>query len=191
MSIARFGHVSAAQWLEAMGDRVSAALPLEEIPLPRRATAGSAGYDFVSPAETVIPPGGSALIPTGIRAEMENGWVLMLFPRSSLGFKHGIRLCNTAGIIDSDYAFAKNEGHIMVKLRNPGDAPVTIGQMHYLKLPVYFRLVVSYRQIVDKYRRVFAAVHAPDSATGELHLNEHFAALGGFDLRPALPDGNV
>ena len=42
MSIARFGHVSAEQWVEAMGDRVSAALPLEEIPLPRRATAGSA-----------------------------------------------------------------------------------------------------------------------------------------------------
>ena len=128
MNIARFGHVSAAQWVEAMGDRVSAALPLAEIPLPRRATAGSAGYDFVSPAETVIPPGGSALIPTGIRAEMENGWVLMLFPRSSLGFKHGIRLCNTAGIIDSDYAFAKNEGHIMVKLRNPSDSPVVIGR---------------------------------------------------------------
>jgi dUTP pyrophosphatase len=128
MSIARFGHVSAAQWAEAMGDRVSAALPLEEIPLPRRATAGSAGYDFVAPAETVIPPGESALIPTGIRAEMENGWVLMLFPRSSLGFKHGIRLSNTAGIIDSDYAFAKNEGHIMVKLRNPSDSSVTIGR---------------------------------------------------------------
>ena len=94
----------------------------------RRATAGSAGYDFTAPAETVIPAGGSALIPTGIRAEMETGWVLMLFPRSSLGFKYGIRLSNTAGIIDSDYAFAKNEGHIMVKLRNPSGAPVVIGK---------------------------------------------------------------
>ena len=104
------------------------AMDVTEIPLPKRATAGSAGYDFVSPAETVIPPGGDALIPTGIRAEMEPGWVLMLFPRSSLGFRHGVRLSNTAGIIDSDYAFAKNEGHIMVKLRNPSDHPVTIGR---------------------------------------------------------------
>ena len=56
------------------------------------------------------------------------GWVLVLFPRSSLGFRHGVRLSNTAGIIDSDYAFAKNEGHIMVKLRNPSDDPVVIGR---------------------------------------------------------------
>ncbi len=128
MSIARFGHISPEQWKEAMGDRAADAIPLEEIPLPRRATAGSAGYDFTAPAETVIPAGGSALIHTGIRAEMEPGWVLMLFPRSSLGIRTGIRLSNTAGIIDSDYAFAKNEGHIMVKLRNPSDAPVTIGR---------------------------------------------------------------
>ena len=128
MSIAKFGHVSAAQYAEAMGDLLAGAIPVEEIPLPKRATAGSAGYDFVSPAEIVIPAGGSALIPTGIRAEMDPGWVLMLFPRSSLGFRYGIRLSNTAGIIDSDYAFAKNEGHIMVKLRNPGDAPVTISR---------------------------------------------------------------
>ena len=128
MTVARFGHVSSAQWAEAMGEKTSEALPLEEIPIPRRATAGSAGYDFTAPAETVIPAGGSALIPTGIRAEMEPGWVLILFPRSSLGFRFGIRLSNTAGIIDSDYAFAKNEGHIMVKMRNPSDQPVVIGK---------------------------------------------------------------
>lgn len=128
MTVAKFGHVSASQWAEAMGERAAEALPLEEIPLPRRATAGSAGYDFVAPAETVVPAGGSALICTGIRAEMEPGWVLMLFPRSSLGFKTGIRLANSVGIIDSDYAFAKNEGHIMVKLRNPSAQAVTIGR---------------------------------------------------------------
>ena len=128
MTVAKFGHVSAEQWAEAMGSRTAEALPLEEIPMPRRATAGSAGYDFVSPAETVIPAGGSALIPTGIRAEMEPGWMLALFPRSSFGFKYGVRLSNTAGIIDSDYAYAKNEGHIMVKLRNPSDSPVVIGR---------------------------------------------------------------
>ena len=128
MTIAKFGRVSEQQWAEAMGERAAEALPLAEIPLPRRATAGSAGYDFVSPAETEIPAGGTALIPTGIRAEMEPGWMLALFPRSSLGFKTGVRLCNTTGIIDSDYAFAKNEGHIMVKLRNPSDRPVVIGR---------------------------------------------------------------
>ena len=127
MSIAKFTHVSQAQYAEAMADR-EGFLPLSEIPLPKRATAGSAGYDFVSPLEVTVPAGGTALIPTGIRAEMEPGWVLMLFPRSSLGFRHGLRLSNTVGVIDSDYAFAKNEGHIMVKLRNPLSEPVTIGR---------------------------------------------------------------
>ena len=128
MTIARFGRVSEKQWAEAMGERAADALPLAEIPLPKRATAGSAGYDFVAPAETEIPAGGTALIPTGIRAEMEPGWMLALFPRSSLGFKTGVRLSNTTGIIDSDYAFAKNEGHILVKLRNPSDQAVVIGR---------------------------------------------------------------
>ena len=126
MSIAKFTHVSDAQYAEAMQGQDC--LPLAEIPLPKRATAGSAGYDFVSPLEVTVPAGGAALIPTGIRAEMEPGWVLMLFPRSSLGFRHALRLSNTVGVIDSDYAFAKNEGHIMVKLRNPLSEPVTIGR---------------------------------------------------------------
>jgi len=126
MSIAKFTHVSEAQYAEAMQGR--ACLPLNEIALPKRATTGSAGYDFVSPVEVTVEPGETALIPTGIRAEMDPGWVLLLFPRSSLGFKYSLRLANTVGVIDSDYAFAKNEGHIMVKLRNPLSVPVTIGR---------------------------------------------------------------
>ena len=127
MSIARFTHVSEGQYAEAMSGK-NAAMPLGEVPLPRRATAGSAGYDFVSTLDVTVPPEGSALIPTGIRADMEPGWVLMLFPRSSLGFRHALRLSNTVGVIDSDYAFAANEGHIMVKLYNPTDKPVAIAK---------------------------------------------------------------
>jgi len=56
------------------------------------------------------------LIPTGIRAKMEDGWVLQIFPRSGLGFKHRIQLDNTVGIIDADYYGSSNEGHIMIKL---------------------------------------------------------------------------
>lgn len=127
MSIARFTRVSEGQYAETMA-AWEGYLPLDEIPLPKRATAGSAGYDFVSPLEITVPAAGTALIPTGVRAEMEPGWVLLLFPRSSLGFRHALRLSNTVGVIDSDYAFAKNEGHIMVKLRNPLPEPVTIGR---------------------------------------------------------------
>lgn len=98
----------------------------ESISLPKRATTGSAGYDFYAPREISLSPKESALIPTGIRAEIENGYVLMLFPRSGLGFKYRLRLDNTVGIIDSDYFYADNEGHIMVKVTNCGDKPLVI-----------------------------------------------------------------
>lgn len=125
MAIAKFIHVSEKQYREAAGN-LPDRLPAEGIPLPRRSTRGSAGYDFVSPAEITVPAGGRAVIPTGIRCEMREGWVLMLFPRSGLGFRYQIRLSNTVGVIDSDYAFAENEGHILVSLRNPTDQDLVI-----------------------------------------------------------------
>lgn len=88
------------------------------IQLPRRATAGSAGYDFVTPQAVSLAPGESALIPTGIRARIEPGWVLLIFPRSGLGFKYRLQLDNTVGVIDSDYFSADNQGHILVKITN-------------------------------------------------------------------------
>ena len=124
---ARFTRVSSAQYAQAMGDRKDY-LPLEEIPLPKRSTRGSAGYDFTATAETVIPPGETRMIPTGIRCEMREGWVLLIFPRSSLGIRSGLRLANTVGVIDSDYAFAENEGHILVSLRNASPQTVTVGR---------------------------------------------------------------
>ena len=89
----------------------------EGIRLPARATAGSAGYDLYTPVAMTIRPGETIKIPTGIRVEMNDGWVLAVFPRSSLGFKYRLQLNNTVGIIDSDY-FSDNEGHIFVKLTN-------------------------------------------------------------------------
>lgn len=94
------------------------ACPYDEIRLPKRATAGSAGYDFFTPFDFELQPGQSLVIPTGIRARMDAGWVLMLFPRSGHGFKYRVQLSNTVGVIDSDYFGAVNEGHCMVKLVN-------------------------------------------------------------------------
>ena len=116
--IAQFFTVSRTQ-LEADW---SAALPgrpvPEEIRLPRRATAGSAGYDFFAPADFTLAPGETILLPTGVRVRMDEGWVLKLYPRSGLGFKYRLQLNNTVGIIDSDYFHARNEGHILLKLTN-------------------------------------------------------------------------
>jgi dUTP pyrophosphatase len=86
--------------------------------MPKRATAGSAGYDFFAPADITLLPQEEALIPTGIRVKMKERYVLMLFPRSSLGFKYRMQLNNTVGIIDSDYYHADNEGHIFCKITN-------------------------------------------------------------------------
>ena len=88
----------------------------ENIQLPKRATSGSAGYDFYLPVDEVYVTGDSVTIPSGIRCVMPQGLVLMLFPRSGLSFKHGTRLMNTCGIIDSDFAEGKTEGHILVKM---------------------------------------------------------------------------
>lgn len=88
----------------------------DDIKLPKRNTKGSAGYDFYIPLITTLTPNLPNIIPTGIRCKIDEDWVLMLHPRSSLGFKYGISLANTTGIIDSDYYYSDNEGHIMVKL---------------------------------------------------------------------------
>lgn len=90
----------------------------QNLKLPKRATGGSAGYDFYAPVTINLAPGETVKIPTGIRAKIEEGWVLKLYPRSGLGFKFRLQLNNTVGIIDSDYYDSDNEGHIFAKLTN-------------------------------------------------------------------------
>lgn len=89
-----------------------------DIQTPRRATRHSAGYDFASPFGFSLEPGESICIPTGFRTWMLTGWALMVVPRSSLGFKYRVQLDNTIGIIDRDYYYADNEGHIFIRLTN-------------------------------------------------------------------------
>ena len=119
--IARFEKVSFEQFLSGFDGEFS----LEEIKemyenlqLPRRATKGSAGYDFFAPFDITLKPGQTIKVPTGIRAYMEDMWVLKLYPRSGLGFKFRLQLNNTVGIIDSDYYYSSNEGHIFAKITN-------------------------------------------------------------------------
>lgn len=87
-----------------------------QIKIPERSTGESAGYDFIAPFGFSLYVGESIVIPTGIRCEMPNCDVLLLMPRSGQGFKYRLRLANTTGVIDADYARAKNHGHIMIKL---------------------------------------------------------------------------
>jgi len=99
-----------------LGDKLFEAY--SRIELPRRATEGSAGYDFISPFYFTLCTRETITIPTGIRVQIQPGWWLGLLPRSGHGFKFRVQLDNTLGVIDSDYYYADNEGHILVKLSN-------------------------------------------------------------------------
>lgn len=121
--IAKFQKVSleqfAADWRDTFPEHGDEAEEVyEAIRLPKRATSGSAGYDFYLPKAMTLKPGETAKIPTGIRAEISEGWVLQIYPRSSLGFKFRLQMNNTVGIIDSDYFCSDNEGHIFIKVIN-------------------------------------------------------------------------
>ena len=106
-------------WLGTFGGEEETAGQIYDlIKLPKRATKGSAGYDFYSPIGFTLKPGETIKIPTGIRASMREDYVLAVFPRSGLGFKFRLQLNNTVGIIDSDYYYSDNEGHIFIKLTN-------------------------------------------------------------------------
>ena len=130
--IARFEKVSVrrfvADWCATFPQQSieQAVAAYERIRLPERATSGSAGYDFFAPVGFELGAGEGIKIPTGIRACIEDGWVLQIYPRSGLGFKYRLQLNNTVGIIDSDYYHADNEGHIFVKLTNDSNEGKTL-----------------------------------------------------------------
>ena len=98
----------------------------DNIKLPKRATKGSAGYDFFAPVQIELKPNETIKIPTGIRVEILEDWVLKLYPRSGLGFKYRLQLNNTVGIIDSDYYYSDNEGHIFAKITNDSNENRTV-----------------------------------------------------------------
>ena len=99
--IARFEKVSLTVFLESFKEDNANEI-YDTIKLPKRATIGSAGYDFYAPFDIQLQPGETIKIPTGIRVTMEPNFVLKLYPRSGLGFKYRLQLNNTVGIIDSD-----------------------------------------------------------------------------------------
>ena len=127
MPIGKFQKVSSKQFIKDSNVENAEEL-YKKIPLPKRATKGSAGYDFVCPIDIKINPNEMIKIPTGIRCFMEQGYVLNIYPRSSLGMKYQMYLTNTTGIIDSDYYYANNEGHIIISIVNKGDKTLSINK---------------------------------------------------------------
>ena len=95
----------------------------EGLPLPSYATDGAAGMDLLAAvaAPLVIPPGGRALVPTGLTIALPQGYELQVRPRSGLALRNGITLPNTPGTIDEDY-----RGELGVILLNAGTEPFTV-----------------------------------------------------------------
>lgn len=125
----KFEKVKKEQFDKDISENICAIGNYEDIKLPERSTEGSAGYDFYSPVKLDCIPGVWYTIPTGIKFVTDRkDIVLLCVPRSGLGCKKHFALLNTIGVIDSDYQYAQNDGHIMIKFKvdielsiSPGD----------------------------------------------------------------------
>ena len=98
-------------------------LPYDDLIIPKRATRFSAGYDFYSPMDLVIPPKKREIIPTFIKCKIDTDCVLVICPRSGFALKNEVMLTNTVGIIDADYYNSvsdtiTNEGNILICISN-------------------------------------------------------------------------
>ena len=122
MKVRGFEKISYQQFKKDFGDYNGTKDLYDKIMLPYRNTKYSAGYDFYSPFDFILKPNEKIIIPTGIKAYMQNDEYLGIYNRSSMGFKYNIRLCNQVGIIDADYYDNdNNEGHIFISYKNEGD----------------------------------------------------------------------
>lgn len=127
MKLRDFEKVSKAQFLKDSKKCGSyyydiADLAYDIIEIPRRATNRSCGYDFISPFYFYLDPNETTKFPLGIKAYMQEDEQLLVYPRSSVGFKFKIKIDNTVGLIDSDfYNNEDNEGNIHISLTNTGD----------------------------------------------------------------------
>ncbi len=123
--------------------------------LPKRSTKHSAGYDFEALSNFSIKPGEILKIPTGIKVNMEDDEVLMIFIRSSLGVKNNLRMCNQVGIIDSDYYNNEdNEGHIFVCIQNEGTEVKEFKQGDKIVQGIFTKfLTVSNEEEINNHRQ--------------------------------------
>ena len=116
--------------------------------LPERQTKASAGYDFYVIEDVEIPAYGTVMLPTNVKAYMQEDEVLMLYARSSLAIKRGLILQNTTGIIDSD--FFPHE--IKVALRNTTDKPVKLLKNERCAQGIFLKYLVSDNGNLDNTR---------------------------------------
>lgn len=102
-------------------------IPDVETVLPERSDGGSAGYDFRSKESYFLQPGETHMFWSDVKVHLNGNEVLMIHPRSGLGFKKGVVIKNLTGVIDSSYyGNPDNDGNIGIGLVNNGSDPVKI-----------------------------------------------------------------
>jgi len=112
--------------------------------MPERKTQKSAGYDFCLPEDVVLEPGKLQLVPTGVKAYMQDDEYLGMHIRSSMAVKKHIMLVNNVGIIDADYYNNEdNEGHIMLALLNMGSEPVALPKGERVAQGIFYNYLVA------------------------------------------------
>lgn len=116
----------------------------KEVVIPVRATSKSAGYDFRALEGYTLKPGETHFFATGLKAMMNDDEVLLVFPRSSLAIKKGLRLTNSVAVIDADYyGNPSNDGHIMISLFNFSDHDVTIEAQERIAQGIFMKYLTT------------------------------------------------
>ncbi|WP_433537666.1 dUTP diphosphatase [Micromonospora sp. CA-249363] len=146
-----------------------------ELPLPTYAHPGDAGADLVAAADVELPPGGRALVPTGVAVALPDGYVGLVHPRSGLAARLGVTVLNAPGTVDAGY-----RGEIMVNLINHDrDTPAKISRGDRIAQFVVQRVARA---------RFEPVAELPGSARG---TGGHGSTGGHAQLVPSPADGQT
>lgn len=156
--IAKFEKVSLNQfikdWIDTYGNKPDDVITeiYNSIQLPKRKTRYSAGHDISVPMNITLSPNDTIMIPTGLRCIMNSEYVMLIFPRSSLGIKKNMSITNTIPVIDADYFYADNSGHIFICIKNCGQDVIELKAGDAFCQALFFKYGVADDDVVTNVR---------------------------------------
>lgn len=113
--------------------------------IPRYAHPTDGGMDITCPVDVTLAPGETRIVPTGLKVAVPEGWMLLVFPRSGLSAKTGLRVANSPGLIDAGY-----RDEVGIILHNTGTAPAEIAAgSRIAQFVVVQRTAVSFVSVED------------------------------------------
>lgn len=126
------------------GFEIVSSYQMAQIVLPQRKTRLSAGYDIAAAEDVILTPQKVTLVPTGLKAYMENDEYLGIHVRSGLAIKNNVTLINSQGIIDADYYNNEgNEGHILIAFFNHGLEDIVITKGTRIAQGIFYKYLLT------------------------------------------------